>query len=159
MEEQAKTSSSSRQSIKDIRKSSRAQIDAGGEESKAKPKVVSSSRQIPMHARLDAKNTSTIARVEAKNVQSNKSGVQGAGTEPAQQHLNSTDSKTRSKFSKRFNMTGSGMTQADQKAAALGDRSQLGTPSTEAASMQSPSDHKGNPQLNPNIQDTRGDTN
>ena len=81
VEEQARTSSSSRQSIKDIRKHSRVQVDADGEESKAKPKVVSSSRQIPMHARLDAKNTSTIARLEAKNVQSNKGGVQGAAAD------------------------------------------------------------------------------
>ena len=71
----------------------------------------------------------------------------------------STEAKTRSKFSKRFNMTGSGMTQADESG--MGNRSTLGTPSTSAASMQSPGagNNKDAAPLNPNIQDTKGDMN
>mmetsp|Transcript_28895 Transcript_28895/g.35701 ORF Transcript_28895/g.35701 Transcript_28895/m.35701 type:complete len:140 (+) Transcript_28895:108-527(+) len=61
VEEQARTSSSSRQSIKDIRKKSSASAsstvaetdDAASEKKAAK---LISSRQIPMHARLEATN-------------------------------------------------------------------------------------------------------
>jgi len=103
--------------------------------STAKTSKMTSSRQIPVHARLEA----TAAKVESQAAV-----------------LNNTGFKTRSKFAKRFNMTGSGMseTNQDEVSSNLQARSQLGTPSTSAASMQSPSDHKA--QVS-NIKDTSGD--
>ena len=82
-----------------------------------------------MHARLEGSNTAANSNTEAK---------------------------PRSKFAKRFNMTGSGMSQAAQSSG-LGNRSQLGTPSTSAASMQSPIDSKHLP--GSSIQETKGDEN
>ena len=127
VEEQAKTSSSQRQSIKDIRQ--KAKADG--------PTAITSSRQIPLNARLEFSGAKNAAAAEATAI-------------PAQ----NTGAKPRSKFSKRFNMTGSGMSQAD--ASGLAVRSQLGTPSTSAASTQatSPPDNRGSA-----IQEVKGDTN
>ena len=88
-----------------------------------------------MHARLEFSGTKNAAAAEATAI-------------PAQ----NTGAKPRSKFSKRFNMTGSGMSDAS----GLAERSQLGTPSTSAASTQatSPPDNRGSA-----IQEVKGDQN
>ena len=60
---------------------------------------ITSSRQIPMHARLNASTINSISSSAAK-----PQALEANGT--------SANMKERSKFSKRFNMTGSGMSQA-----------------------------------------------
>ena len=93
---EVKSSTSQRPSIKDIRaggKNAAAAEDSTSATTNQSQKVaVGSSRQIPMHARLEASNSKQSAAASS---------------------MNQTATKTRSKFAKRFNMTGSGMTQAD----------------------------------------------
>ena len=82
-----------------------------------------------------------------------------------------TATKTRSKFAKRFNMTGSGMTQADAQNVAAssesktitkdGQRSTIGTSSTSTASTAalSPPNTKPEHVTGSSIQEIKGDTN
>ena len=109
-----------------------------------------------MHARLEATNKSSASQQQQNAIAAN-----------------ATATKTRSKFAKRFNMTGSGMTQADASGCVAagsesktsttkdGERSALGTPSTSTASTAalSPPNLKPDHVAGSSIQEIKGDTN